>query len=88
MKKLKYKLKAIWQIITRSSGFVITIESKELGHLIQDKDFHINGAYFGLSNYPFYKIIKAISANQDDIDMTLEKAKFEAELEEEIQKIK
>lgn len=82
MKKLKFKLKAIWQLIRGRHGFVCSIEENELANLFQGKDYKITITHYGLMGYPFLLIVKSIAESQNDIDMVLEKAKFEAKIEE------
>jgi hypothetical protein len=50
-------------------------------NLFSDKDFEVEVMYHGLQPYVVQRMINQCSTVKDDIDMMLDKAKFEAEAE-------
>jgi hypothetical protein len=83
MTKLVVKLNILWNIITNKYKHfvVLDISEEQMINLFSDKDFEVEVMYHGLQPYVVQRMINQCSTVKDDIDMMLDKAKFEAEAE-------
>lgn len=83
MKKLLIKLGIIWKIITNQYEHfaVLNLTQEQLINLFSDEDFEVDIMYYGLQPYVVHRMINQCSTVKDDIDMMLDKAKFEGEAE-------
>jgi len=81
MKKFKIRLLAAYRILFKKykHWVILDVSDENLVKLLQDDDFDADVLYHGVQPYVFYKMIKMASNSKDDIDMCLDKAKFEAD---------
>ena len=81
--KFSIKVKIAYRILTQkyTNWAIISIDKKDLGPLLEDKSYGIYITTHGLHEYAFYKLIKSVSAQKDNVDMLLDRAKFQAESE-------
>lgn len=79
--KFKIRLKIIYGILFKkhTNWAFISIKHTDLSALLEDKAYGIYIMTHGLHEYAFYKLVKIVAKEKDDIDMLLDKAKFEAE---------
>lgn len=84
MKKFKIRLHAAYRILFRKYNHwvILNVSDENLIKLLKDEDFDTDMLYHGVQPYVFYRIIKMVSNSKDDIDMVLDKAKFEADATE------
>ena len=61
---------------------LISVNRDSLVKIIMNQEFSCNFKYLGCNPYLYFKMIKSIAASKDDIDMMLDKAKFEADASE------
>jgi hypothetical protein len=81
MKKFVTRLRVAFKILfgRRKHWAMINISKENLVELLKGNEFDVDVFYHGIQPYVFYKLIKCVSNSKDDIDMMLDKAKFEAE---------
>lgn len=83
MNKFAVKLNILWKIVTNQYKHfvVLDISQEHMINLFSDEDFDVEVMYYGLQPYVVQRMINQCSTVKDDVDMMLDKAKFEAEAE-------
>lgn len=79
--KLKLRIYAAYCILFRKYNhwIILNVDKDNLVKLLKDENFESNFLYHGVQPYIAYRMIKMVSNSKDDIDMALDKAKFEAD---------
>jgi hypothetical protein len=84
MKKLKVRIIAAYRILFRKYNHwvILDVNDENLVKLLKNESFDADILYHGVQPYIYYKMIKMVGNSKDDIDMLLDKAKFEADASE------
>ena len=84
MKKLKVRIIAAYRILFRryNHWVILDVNDENLVKLLKNESFDADILYHGVQPYIYYKMIKMVGNSKDDIDMLLDKAKFEADASE------
>lgn len=79
--KFKSRLLVAYRILFRKYDhwLIINVDKDNLIKLLKDEDFETDGYYHGIQPYVYFKMVERVASSKDEIDMMLEKAKFEAE---------
>lgn len=80
MMKLKLRLLACYRILFKryNHWVILNVDEENLVKLLKDETFDTDILYHGVQPYVAYRMIKMVGNSQDDIDMALSKAEFEA----------
>jgi hypothetical protein len=85
VKMMKFKLRLIscYRILfcKWKHWVIINIDQDNLIHLLKEETFGADILYHGVQPYIAYRMIKMVGNSQDDIDMALGKAEFQANAE-------
>lgn len=79
----KIRLKTAWNILTgkHKRWLLISLKDEDFEKMKEDKTFSFTFAHSKIVPYLYFKMLKQIADSKSDIDIILDKAQYEAELE-------